>query len=55
MTDEQPKQPVTVSREALHQQVWEKPMSRLATDYGISGNGLAKICDRPKNPYPFTH
>jgi hypothetical protein len=27
-------------------------MSRLAADYGISGNGPAKICDRLKIPYP---
>lgn len=27
-------------------------MSRLAEDYGISGNGLAKICDREDIPYP---
>jgi len=52
MADEQPKQPVTVSRERLYEQVWEKPMSRLAAAYGISGNGLAKICDRLKIPYP---
>lgn len=27
-------------------------MSRLAMDYGISGNGLAKICDREDIQYP---
>jgi hypothetical protein len=27
-------------------------MARLAAEYGISGNGLAKICDRLKIPYP---
>ncbi len=43
---------VTVSREDLFRQVWSTPMSRLAKDYGISGNGLAKICDRLKVPYP---
>jgi hypothetical protein len=52
MAEEQPKQPVTVSRERLYKQVREKPMSRLAADYGISGNGLAKICDRLQIPYP---
>lgn len=44
--------PVTVSREELFQQVWETPMSRLAQTYGITGNGLAKICDRLGVPYP---
>lgn len=52
MADEQPKRPVTVNREDLYRQVWETPMSRLAADYGISGNGLSKICDRLKIPYP---
>jgi len=27
-------------------------MSKLAAEFGISGNGLAKICDRLKVPYP---
>ena len=52
MAEESLKQPVTVSRETLYQQAWDKPMSRLAADYGISGNGLAKICDRLNIPYP---
>lgn len=52
MADEQPKRPATVTREDLYKQVWETPMSRLAANYGISGNGLAKICDRLKIPYP---
>ena len=52
MTDEPSQRPVMVSREDLYKQVWAKPMSRLAADYGISGNGLAKICDRLNIPYP---
>ena len=52
MAGEGAKQPVTVTRDHLYQQVWDKPMSRLAADYGISGNGLAKICDRLRIPYP---
>ena len=43
---------VTVTREELFRQVWEMPMSRLAATYGITGNGLAKICDRITIPYP---
>jgi hypothetical protein len=42
----------TISREDLYQQVWQKPMSRLGEQYGISGNGLKKICDRLHVPYP---
>lgn len=46
------KKPTTVTREELYKQVWETPMSRLAEEYGISGNGLAKICRRLNVPYP---
>lgn len=49
---EPPKAPVEVSREELYRQVWQTPMSRLAAQYGISGNGLAKICDRLSVPCP---
>ena len=52
MTDALGRKAATVSREELFRQVWATPMSRLARDYGISGNGLAKICDRLKVPYP---
>lgn len=47
-----PTQPTTMTREELYGAVWTTPMSRLAEDYGISGNGLAKICDREDIPYP---
>ena len=46
------KGPMTVSREDLFGQVWAEPMSLLARQYGISGRGLAKVCDRLKVPYP---
>ena len=46
------KPPVDVTREELYRLVWETPMSRLATKYGISGNGLGKICDRLNVPFP---
>jgi len=45
-------QPTTMTREYLYSAVWTTPMSRLAEEYGISGNGLAKICDREDIPYP---
>jgi hypothetical protein len=47
-----PTQPTKMTREELYNAVWTTPMSRLAMDYGISGNGLAKICDREDIPYP---
>jgi hypothetical protein len=41
-----------VTREELYKMVWQKPMIRLAEEFGISGNGLAKVCDRLNVPYP---
>lgn len=38
--------------EELYALAWQRPMIRLAQDFGISGNGLAKICDRLEVPYP---
>jgi hypothetical protein len=52
MTENQAKKPVTITRDDLYTQVWATPMQRLAARYGISGNGLAKICDRLNVPYP---
>lgn len=41
-----------LSRRAIYDLVWSQPMSTAATDVGLSGNGLAKICDRLLIPYP---
>jgi hypothetical protein len=41
-----------VTREELYPMVWDKPMIRLAVEFGITGNGLAKVCDRLDVPYP---
>lgn len=44
--------PVTVSRVALYDQVWSKPLTKLAPGYGLSDVGLAKVCDRHNIPRP---
>ncbi|WP_409561739.1 hypothetical protein [Hyphomicrobium sp. MC8b] len=41
-----------MTREELYELVWQKPISRLAEEFSISGNGLSKICDRLDVPYP---
>jgi len=41
-----------LNRAELYKMVWQKPMIHLAEEFGISGNGLAKICDRLDVPYP---
>jgi hypothetical protein len=52
MPDADAKKPVTLSREELYALVWATPISRLAGQYGLSDNGLAKICRRLDVPYP---
>ena len=47
---EEPPPPLT--REALYELVWTTPLSALAARWGLSRNGLAKICDRLLVPYP---
>jgi hypothetical protein len=50
--NQEDKKPVNITREELYRQVWATPMSRLGMQYGISGNGLKKICVRLNVPYP---
>ena len=52
MNEDEHKEPVVLSREELYRQVWETPMIRLGEKYGISGNGLKKVCHRLDVPYP---
>ena len=44
-------QQTTLSRQALYELVWIKPMTEVAADLGLSPNGLAKICDRLLIPF----
>lgn len=43
-----------VSREDLYEQVWAKPMSRLADTYNVSGSYLARVCEALNVPRPPT-
>ena len=52
MTEGQRKKPQTISREELYRQMWQTPASRLCAEYGISGRGLKKVCDRLNVPSP---
>lgn len=40
------------SRVDLYSAVWSKPMMKLAEEFGISGRGLAKLCERLRVPVP---
>lgn len=41
-----------VSRDELYALIWKTPLNKLGSEFGITGNGLAKICDRLAVPYP---
>jgi hypothetical protein len=45
-------QSVRLSRDELYERVWKSPMTRLATEFGISDTGLKKICRRVGVPCP---
>lgn len=40
------------NREALYAEVWEQPLTKVATKYGISNVMLAKVCRKLKIPVP---
>ena len=46
-------QPIRVERQALYEQVWAQPMTKVAKEYGISNVALAKICKKLNIPYPW--
>lgn len=41
-----------LTREALYEQIWSQPVSKVAKGYGISDVGLAKICRKHDIPLP---
>lgn len=41
-----------MTRETLYQAVWEKPMTVLAKEFGISDVGLSKVCRKNNIPIP---
>lgn len=41
-----------IKREKLYEEVWSKPMTKLAAEYGLSDNGLAKVCKKLNVPRP---
>lgn len=43
---------IRFERQKLFEQVWEKPMTTLAAEYGLSDVGLRKICKRLIVPLP---
>src|SRR6266581_941161 len=47
---------ITFERAALYEEVWKTPLTRLGEKYGLSDNGLRKICRALHIPLPpFGH
>jgi len=42
----------SISREALYEEVWAEPMTKVALRYDVSGSFLARICTRLNVPRP---
>jgi hypothetical protein len=43
----------TIRREALYEEVWSTPLAKLCEKYGLSDNGLRKVCKRLNVPIPW--
>lgn len=44
--------PQELTRKQLYELVWKKPIIHIAEEYGLSGRGLAKLCERNSIPVP---
>ena len=44
---------MTLSRAALYELVWSKPVTQLAKEFGLSDVGFAKRCREVQVPIPF--
>ena len=42
----------TWNREALYEEVWEQPLTKLGAKYGVSAVMLGKVCRKLKIPLP---
>jgi hypothetical protein len=43
---------VRLDRKTLFEQVWNEPVEKVAKEWGLSGRGLAKVCQRARIPVP---
>ncbi|MDO8380134.1 hypothetical protein [Phenylobacterium sp.] len=41
-----------MSRQALFEAAWQRPLTDIAAELGVSDVGLRKICDRHEIPTP---
>lgn len=47
-----PGQPIKMTRQELYEKVWDRPVTTVAREIGLSGTALAKACRRKKVPLP---
>ena len=45
---------IKISIEALHQLIWEKPLSAIAKDWGINSQAITKVCNEHNIPRPVS-
>jgi|OpeIllAssembly_1097287.scaffolds.fasta_scaffold03625_4 hypothetical protein len=43
----------TIKREELYEEVWSMPLTQLCAKYGLSDNGLRKVCKRLNVPFSW--
>jgi hypothetical protein len=43
---------IRINRQALFERVWSEPVEKMAREWGLSGRGLAKACQRARVPVP---
>lgn len=47
-------QTYTISREALYEEVWRTPISKLAAAWGVTSSSITKACDQMNVPRPVS-
>ena len=45
---------IKISIEALHQLIWQKPLSAIAKDWGINSQAITKVCNEHNIPRPVS-
>ena len=45
---------IKISIEALHQLIWQKPLSAIAKDWGINSQAITKVCNEYNIPRPIS-
>src|SRR5258706_853557 len=43
---------ITFERQTLYEEVWSTPLTQLAKKYGLSDNGIRKVCKAMNIPLP---